>query len=146
MRLSTAERQARDTLVLRMYLAGVTYRDIGRKVGLSLAGVHKVIKRQLRQSADRRDELESDSAIESYLSRMEALLSASWPKALRGDTRATDQCRRVLDSMAKVQGLVPSVAERLLPDRLDAEDTDDDEDGLDELDLYRLRREQKYGS
>jgi hypothetical protein len=144
MRLSTAERQARDTLVLRMYLAGVTYRDIGHKVSLSAAGVHKVIKRQLRQSADRRDELESDAAVESYLSRMEALLSASWPKALRGDTRATDQCRRVLDSMAKVQGIVQSVSERLVPVDDDSNDEDDDGEELDELQAYRLNRAAKY--
>lgn len=144
MRLTGEEREARDTLVLRMYLAGAAYRDIGRRVSLSVGGVHKVITRQLRQSADLRGD--TDGAVEAYLSRMEVLLAASWPMALRGDARATDQCRRVLDSMAKVQGLVPSVVERLLPDRLDAEDANDDEDGLDDLELYRLRREEKYGS
>ncbi|MGV0161357.1 hypothetical protein ACRU3B_18185 [Mycobacterium colombiense] len=141
MRLSGDERVARDTLVLRMYLAGVTYRDIGRKVGLSVGGVHKVIKRQLRQSADRRDDL-ADDAVESYLARMEALLAANWGKALRGDTRSLDQCRRMLDSMARVQGIVPSLAERVLPERIRDDDDRGDDDGDDELEAWRKRREQ----
>jgi hypothetical protein len=103
-------------------------RGIGSKVSLSVGGVHKVIKRQLRQSADRRDELATDASVEAYLSQMEALLSATWPKALRGDVRVTDQCRRVLDSMAKVQGIVQSVSERLLPDDLNDNESDDDDD------------------
>lgn len=75
--------------------------------------------------------------------RMESLLVASWPKALREDTRVTDQYRRVLDSMAKLQGIAQSVSERLLPQRLD-DDDDDDEDGLDDL-RRRRDRESKYG-
>jgi hypothetical protein len=142
MRLSGDERVARDTLVLRMYLAGVTYRDIGSKVALSVGGVHKVIKRQLRQSADRRDDL-ADDAVEAYLSRMESLLAANMPKALRGDTRSVDQCRRMLDSMARVQGIVPSLAERVLPERIRDDDDDrGDDDGDDELEAWRKRREQ----
>jgi hypothetical protein len=147
MRLSGEERQARDTLVLRMFLAGVTYRDIGRKVGLSLGGVHKVVKRELRQSADRREDV--DGAVEAYLSRMEALLSASWRKALGGDVRATNECRRLLDSMGRAQGVFPgSVAERLA-DHLPPDDDDDEgvgPDGLDELQRYRRLREAKYES
>lgn len=122
------------------------YRDIGSRVNLSAAGVHKVIRRQLRLSAELRDELDTKGAVESYLARMEALLSSSWPKALRGDLRAADQCRRALDSMARVQGIVPSLSERLLPDRLDDGDSDDDEeeDGLDELERWRRDRALKY--
>jgi hypothetical protein len=140
-RLSGEERATRDVLMLRMHLAGVTYRDIGRKVDLSVGGVHKVIKRQLRQSADRRDDL-ADDAVEAYLARMEPLLAANWPKALRGDTRSTEQCRRMLDSMARVQGTVPSLAERVLPERF-RDDYYGDADGeADELTAWRERREE----
>lgn len=139
-RLSGEERIARDTLVLRMHLAGVTYRDIGNRVNLSVGGVHKVIKRELRQSAYRRDDL-ADDAVEQYLARMEALLAANWPKAIRGDARSTEQCRRMLDSMARVQGIIPSLTERVLPIR-DDDDGLADGDGDDELEAWRKRREQ----
>jgi hypothetical protein len=140
MRLSGEDRATRDVLILRMHLAGITYRDIAARVDLSIAGVHKVVKRQLRQSADRRSDL-ADDAVESYLARMEVLLAANWPKALKGDERSTEQCRRMLDSMARVQGIVPSLAERVVPIRDD--DDDADADGEDnELEAWRKRREQ----
>ena len=63
-RLSGEERATRDTLVLRMHLAGMPYRDIGKRVNLSVGGVHKVIRRELRQSADRRSDL-ADDAVEA---------------------------------------------------------------------------------
>lgn len=93
-----------------------------------------MIRRELRQSADWRSDL-ADDAVEQYLARMEALLAANWPKVIRGDARSTEQCRRMLDSMAKVQGLVPSLTERVLLIR-------DDEDDDDELEAWRKRREQ----
>jgi hypothetical protein len=139
-RLSGEERATRDLLVLRMHLAGMVYRDIGSRVGLSVGGVHKVIRRQLRQSAYRRDDL-ADDAVEQYLSRMEVLLAANWPKAIKGDARSTEQCRRMLDSMARVQGIVPSLAERVIPIRDDDDDGDDDGEG-NELEAWRKRREQ----
>jgi hypothetical protein len=60
------------------------------------------------------------------------LLAANWGKALRGDPRSLDQCRRMLDSMARVQGLVPLWAERVLPERIR-----DDDDGGDEFTAWR---------
>ena len=138
-RLSGEERATRDLLVLRMHLAGMVYRDIGKRVGLSVGGVHKVIKRELRQSSYRRDDL-ADDAVEQYLARMESLLAANMPKALKGDARSTEECRRMLDSMARVQGIVPSLTERVLPIR---DDDDNDNDGDDdELEAWRKRREQ----
>lgn len=142
-RLSGEERAARDTLVVRLYLAGVVYRDIAKQTGLSLGGVHKVIKRQLRQSADRRDDLAEDAAIEAYLRRMETLLAATFPAALKGNARSAEQVRRILDSMARIQGLFPSLAERVLPLRdRDGDDDDEEDEALidpnDELARYRL--------
>jgi hypothetical protein len=63
---------------------------------------------------------EQTTSVESYLTRVEMLLAANWGTALRGDPRSLDQCRRMLDSMARVQGLVPSWAERVLPERIRA--------------------------
>ena len=99
-----------------------------------------MIKRELRQSADRRDDI--DVAVEAYLARMETLLAASWPKALKGEARSTEQCRRLLDSMGRVQGVFPGVVVERLSERLPLED--DDDDGVNELEERRRRRAALY--
>ena len=137
-----AERATRDTLILRLHLAGHSYRAIGQKVDLSIAGVFKVVQRELRQSADRRGGL-NDEAVEQYLARVESLLAASMPKALAGEPKSVETCRRLLDGMARVQGLFPSLAERLLPSE-PMSDVDIDDDGLTDLDRYRRERQAKY--
>lgn len=143
---SRDERLARDALILRLHLAGVSYRDIGKRAGLSVSVVHKVVRRELAKASQRRDDLE-DEATTAHLERLDTLLAAQWPKALQGDVRAAETCRRLLDSAARVQGLNTSVAERLAPmGGVDVGDDDDDEDGgLDDLERYRQRREAKYG-
>ena len=147
-RLSVDERQARDSLILRLHLAGVPMRDIGQQVGLSVGGVHKIVTRLLRASVSRRSELDADAAVEMYLERMEALLRASWPRAIKGDARSNEQCRRLLDSMARVQGIVGTAA-AAMADFLPPEGVDDDdgpeigEDGMDDLQRYRFAR---YGT
>jgi hypothetical protein len=41
-----------------------------------------------------------------FLERGEALLSAHWPRALRGDFKAALTCMRVLDEQARFYGLI----------------------------------------
>jgi hypothetical protein len=123
-----SEREARDALILRLHLAGIGYRDIGRRAGLSLGAVHKVVKRELAKAADRRDDLEDD-AITMHLERLDSLYAVNYAKAAQGDTRSAEVCRRILDSMARVQGLNTSVAERLAPERNDPDFDDDLDDG-----------------
>jgi hypothetical protein len=54
--LSRAERERRDEKALRLFLAGLTYRQIGAAVGLrSVSGVHRNVKRELAAGAPRRE-------------------------------------------------------------------------------------------
>ena len=49
------------------------------------------------------------------------------PKALRGDTRSLEVCRRLLDQMARANGMYGS-AEPLVRDDVPVSDGDDDAD------------------
>lgn len=142
-RMTRDERVERDQLIYRLHLAGVSYRSIAKRVGLTPGGVHKIVRRELSQAADVRDDLSGDAEIE-HTERMRQLYAAYAPKAQAGDLRAADFCRRVLADLARVQGLNQSVAERLIvghDDDLDPAD-DGDDDGDDELQAWRKRREQ----
>lgn len=147
-RLNAADRERRDTLVFQMFLSGMSYRSIGRheRVGLSCRGVDLVVRRQLSASAQRRAVL-TDEAIAVHVERLESLFSAAYADAVRGNHRAGELCRRLLDSIARVQGLLDG-AER--PPAEPPADVDDDcevdEDGLDALERYRRDRALKYGN
>jgi hypothetical protein len=47
-RLARAEREQRDQRVMRLFVAGTSYRQIGQAVGLrSVSGVHRIVQREL---------------------------------------------------------------------------------------------------
>jgi hypothetical protein len=122
-----------------MFLAGVPYRDIGRhaQVRLSAQGVHNVVVRMMAKGARRRGLLEDD-AFDIHQERTETLLAANWPKALAGDVRAAELCRRVLDQQARLHGLNARARIELLSQPI--ADIDDDDDEGHELEDYRRRR------
>jgi hypothetical protein len=103
--MRAAERARRDARVVRLFLAGLSYRDIGAVVGLrSPTSVGDIVKRQLGDESVRREVLRSrDGAL--FIERSEALLLAHWPRALQGDHKATAACLRVLDEQARLYGL-----------------------------------------
>lgn len=129
-----AERLKRDRLVMRLHLAGVPYRDIAERVGISKTMAAKIVRRDIAKDAgDRQAAFPAELALEVSLQRSEALLAASWSRAVNGDIRAIEQARRLVEGMSKLQGLMPSVAERV--QRAKGEDYDDDDDGLDDDDI-----------
>lgn len=138
-RATKEERETRDALVLRMFLAGIPYRDIGKNglVKLSAQGVHNVIKKQMKDSAKRRDFL-SDNAFDVHVERLESIFAANYSKAVSGDPKAGELCRRILDQLARVHGIIGSGSGEVPPPPR-VEDTDDDEDSDDELGEYRKR-------
>lgn len=103
----TEDRGVRDALVLRLFLAGVSYREIGRhpKVRLSARGVGNVVQKQLAADSSRRSLL-AEEAVAVYMQRLESLLRSHWPKALAGDLKAAEYCRRVIAVEARLLGLV----------------------------------------
>ena len=121
-----AERESRDVLIYRLHLAGVSYREIGKRAGITGAAVHKIVKSRLAKAADQRVDLEG-VAVAEHLERLSVILAANSAAAAKGDIKAGELCRRILESMARVQGLNTSVAERLIPMRAGLEDDDDGE-------------------
>lgn len=133
------ERARRDALVWQMFLAGVSYREIGKnpRVRLSCRGVELAVRRQMSGTAQRRNLL-TDEAMAVHTERLESLFAAAYAKAVTGNVRAGEQCRRLLDQMARVHGLYAGACENPMPE--DADDSDDvGADGLDDLQRFRLR-------
>jgi hypothetical protein len=105
-RLSRAERERRDEKVLRLFLTGLTYREIGAAVGLrSVSGVHRVVQRELAAGARRRGVLTED-AFDVWQERTEALFQVHWERALDGDYRSAELCRKLLAHRRGCTGLV----------------------------------------
>ena len=140
-RMTREERVERDLLIYRLHLAGVSYRSIAKRVGLTAAAVHKIVRRELGRVAEIRDDLVADAEIE-HIERMKQLYAVYSPKAQAGDLKAAEYCRRLLADMARIQGLNQSVVERL-PVAPRDDDLDPDSGGEDdELEAWRKRREQ----
>jgi hypothetical protein len=87
-RVSDCQREARDALVLDLYLAGESLRAIGRHpaVGLSCRGVELAVKRGLA-AMDVED--------------LEARVADAYQRACAGDERAGVQLRRLLTALGR---------------------------------------------
>ena len=109
-RLPSGERAARDQRVMALFLAGESYRQIREAVGLrSLSGVHRIVQRELAGCAARRDLL-TDEAFAVWQERSERLFHAHWGRALDGNYRAAELCRKILTQQAQVYGLAQEVS------------------------------------
>jgi hypothetical protein len=82
-------RGERDGLILRMFWAGSSYRQIARhpRIKLSHQAVGNVVRRELAADAPHREAL-SEQAASIYILRLERMLAAAMPQALQGDWRA----------------------------------------------------------
>ena len=114
-RLSKYQRDERNALIMKMFLAGVSEREIGahHAIDLDRSLVHRVIKKQIADAAAHREVL-SDQALAIYVDRMELLIRAAWPKAMGGDPKGIEVARRLLADYARIYNLddekIPSVA------------------------------------
>jgi hypothetical protein len=126
--------------VLQLFLAGLTYREIGGATGFrSTSGVHRVVQRELAAGARRREVL-SDEPFVLWQERTEALLHAHWDRATRADDpdhRSAELCRKLLGQQARVYGLGLDVVDPLPAPTVTLSDDDDCEDELTRL---RARR------
>lgn len=105
------ERRRRDDLVLRMFLAGASYRQIARRVGLrSQQSVGNVITRELRLRRGISGVM-TETGRALFIERSEALLAAAWPGAMGGDPEAGEECLQLLTQQARFYGLTgPSLS------------------------------------
>lgn len=125
---------------MRLFVAGATYTEIARVVGLrSSTSVANIVQREFSAPEQRR-ELLTDEAMAMWQERWERLWRAHWPRALDGDYRSAELCRKLLAQFALVYGLgqqVPVVGTKL--DAVEV-DQDDDGDGMDVLSRLRADR------
>ena len=102
--MKAAERVERDQKVLRLWIAGGSYPRIAEAVGLSARQVERIVKAALAAGASRRALL-TEEALAVHQERHERLFEAHWHRALNGDHRSAELCRRLLDQNAKLHGL-----------------------------------------
>lgn len=141
-RATKEERDARDALIMQLFLAGRSYRIIGKTTNVSVGMVHRIIKQQMREAAARREYIQ-ENAFDVYVERLETLYARAYTKATDDKLKPADQlkaleaCRRYLDMMGRVQDVggdaLPS------PPPPDGEPGDEeDEEPEDELAAWRL--------
>jgi hypothetical protein len=104
-----------------MFLAGVSYREIGKnpRVQLSCRGVELAVRRQMSGTAWRRNLL-TDEAMAVHADVWRACSPRPYAKAVTGNVRAGEQCRRLLDQMARVHDLYAGAGDKPV-----SEDADD---------------------
>jgi hypothetical protein len=137
--LTKREREQRDEAVIRLFLAGESYRAIGAAVGMrSASGVHRIVQRELAAGARRRGVLTED-AFDVWQERSERLFQAHWERALEGDHRSAELCRKLLAQQVRVYGLGVD-ADPLPPSTLTVDIDDDAQDELSKLRAARTGR------
>jgi predicted transcriptional regulator len=98
---NAAERRAK---ALELRKQGMSYREIGRALGVSRTAAHKYVTKELdairaetRASAEQLREIE--------LERLDRYLAALEPKIVEGDDKAIATALRVMERRAKLTGL-----------------------------------------
>ncbi|MGB3355930.1 MAG: hypothetical protein WBB00_24635 [Mycobacterium sp.] len=99
------ERRIRDDLVLRMMIAGASYRQIARRVGLrSHQSVGNIVARELRLRGGVSGVM-TPTGRALFIERSEALLAAVWPRAMAGDPEAGEEALQLLSQQARFYGI-----------------------------------------
>jgi hypothetical protein len=95
-------RRAGQALELRK--AGLTFREIGRRMGFSEQRAHALVTEELaRLNADRAEAAEAVTRLE--IERLDALFEAVYPKAVKGHMGAVDRCLAIMARRAKMLGI-----------------------------------------
>ena len=98
----TADMLRRQAVQLRM--AGCTLEEIGKQIGRSKGSVSKYINQALAEFA--RDTEEAIAEVKRMEdARIERLIRAHWPQAIKGHLAATDRVIRLMERKARLHGL-----------------------------------------
>lgn len=138
-KLSKAEMDERDQRILKAFIGGASEREIGRSVGLTGQRIHAIIRRELKRGTRHRQML-AEQALDVYISRLDVMLKATWPKAATGDIRAIDLARRLCEQEARALGVGAGAGAAVsVPASTDLEFDPDDPDEMNELERYRRK-------
>lgn len=86
---------------LELRLAGASYRQIGAELGVHYSSAWHDVDIMLREYAK-----EPTEAIRNAeMGRLDRLMLAHWPAAIRGDVKATQQVLAIMDRRARLLGL-----------------------------------------
>lgn len=144
--MNAADRAKRNQNVLQLFVAGATYQQIAAAVGLkSQSTVHDIVQRELGDAARRRGLL-TDEAFAIYQERTERLFRAHWARALDGDHKSAEVCRKILTQQARMYGIDEPFN---LTNNMGVVDTDNETDPLNEqepLDELARLRAQRAGA
>jgi hypothetical protein len=146
-KLTREEMTIRDTAILTAFIGGASEYAIARQVGLTRARVNAILKREIGRGTQHR-ELLRDEARAVQIGRLETLIRAVWPAAIRGDLRAIETARKVCEAEARVCGVGAGAAGApRVPadDDIDIEFDGDDPLDQDELARYRRARRRRRG-
>jgi hypothetical protein len=97
-------RAERATWALDLRKAGLTFREVGRRMGVTEQRAHRIVTEELaRLNAKRAESAEAVSRLE--LERLDALLRAVWEKAVGGDAKAISAALKIVERRAALLGL-----------------------------------------
>ena len=92
----------RAAIAVELRLRGLEYADIAAELGFaSKSGAWMAVQRCLKARAAKA----VDGLRERELADLDVLQERSWPRAMRGDTKAVGACVRIIDSRCKLMGL-----------------------------------------
>lgn len=87
-----------------MRIAGATFEQIGERLGISKQAAHDTVVKALDQT--RRETAEGAEVIRhTELTRLDALQTALWADAIKGDVQAVDRILKIMQRRAMLLGL-----------------------------------------
>lgn len=97
-------RRQRMKECVQLRIAGLTYAEIAERLGIGETTAYEAVKDALEWYA-KDTEQEAKRLKEIQSARIERLILAVWPQAVKGHMAAVDRVVRLLDRQAKLHGL-----------------------------------------
>ncbi|MEU3013354.1 helix-turn-helix domain-containing protein [Nocardia asteroides] len=114
------DRRAKMVTALQLRRGGAGYRAIADHLGVSISTAYSYVADALKEVT--REPAESVLQIE--LDRLDDMMRAFYPKALRGDYKAADRVLRIMERRGRLTGLDALAADRAKGDSRDLSDVD----------------------
>ena len=97
----TAEIEARQLQALDLRLAGASYRQIGNQLNVSHVQAMRDVATMIAEYASE----PADVVRKAEVARLDKLMLAHWPSAIKGDHKATQTVLQIMDRRARLLGL-----------------------------------------
>ena len=97
-------RSSRAGQALELRKGGLTFRQIGQRMGFSEQRAHTLVTEELQRLNTQRAEA-ADAVTRLEVERLDSLLAAVWPQAMKGVLTAIDRVLAILARRAKMLGI-----------------------------------------